>query len=358
LGVLCQTRGCGTPPLMVSLQSKYKLLDTLSVPSGPIPRTLHRCVLKAIESIPSVGFTGLATKASINVTTASCWEHNRKEYGTLAAINEIVSGAHMGITVPERDLNTLVEIGRVEYEPDQFGTYLFWACLDECMKLPIEELYSVSVVMVDEPGKSRAVTKGRACLKVILDVLNKICSSPLRHLKSSHSGMGKANHGWNFFNDLFQDPLEKISFDPETIEIKEELDNVFKSIIYKELWASSTDFTTATDYMNHNLARLVGTLWLQKLGIPKGLAAIALRCLTSRYVHFKASGPLVEFGEPVSGEIRRLKMVRGILMGDPLTKVILHIVNASIRHSGNVLPAKGGLVDDWQDRRFDPTSPE
>jgi hypothetical protein len=355
--VLCQTRGAATPPLVVTAESKVKLLRTLQIPSEKIAaKTIRRAVLMGMEEIPDVAYTGLATKANIGITTASCWEHNRKEYGTLQAINEIVASADLGVAVPTRDLDTLQVNGTMDYDAKDFGTYLFWACLDTCMKTPLEDLYSVSVVMVDEPGKSRAVTKGRACLKVILDVLNKICSAPLKHLRSSRSGMAKANHGWNFFQDLFTGELGDIVFDIDHTDYDTTLEDVtFKTHFYKPVFISSTDYTTATDYMNQKMAYLIADLWMTKLGIPKGLKRMALQCCTPRWVYFKGAGPLEEIGEPVEGQIRRVRMVRGILMGDPLTKVILHLTNIGVRKASTILPALGGRTSDWSHMRYDPT---
>jgi hypothetical protein len=68
--------------------------------------------------------------------------------------------------------------------------------------MPPDKRKEAFLVIVDEPGKDRAITKAHACVKVVLDFVNKICAIPLeRGFDSSHSGMRLANHAWNLFKD-------------------------------------------------------------------------------------------------------------------------------------------------------------
>jgi hypothetical protein len=68
-------------------------------------------------------------------------------------------------------------------------------------------------------------------------------------------------------------------------------------------------------------------------GIPKGLRKIVRTLFTPRFVEFHGTGVFSEIGEPVSGTLRRVVMTRGVMMGDPLTKVLLHLVNLGVRES-------------------------
>jgi hypothetical protein len=332
--VMQQTRGAATPPLVVSLKSKVKLLTTLTTPPDLVILPLVReCIDRIFEKIPDVAFTGLATKARINVTTASCWEKTRSEDGTISAINDILVGAEIGVEVPIRDLQTLKIIGGMKYTPENLGTFVFWSCLDECMKTPLSELFDVSVVMVDEPGKSRAVTKGRAALKVIFDVVHHICASPMRHIDSSQSGMEKSNHGWNFFQDLFQG-MRKETFHIHHVERERYAGFDYVREVYDDVFAVSTDYSNATDHVDHNLARLIATSWMTKCGIPRGLRSLILRGIGSRKIVFKANGCLNTIGDVYEGDLRHVVSSRGILMGDPMTKIILHFINMIARECG------------------------
>jgi hypothetical protein len=332
--VMQQTRGAATPPLVVSLKSKVKLLETLTTPPQlKILPLVKECIDRIFGKIPDVAFTGLATKARINVTTASCWEKTRKEDGTLSAINDLMVGAHIGAEVPVRDLETLKILGTMKYCKEDLGAYVFWACLDVCMKTPLTELYDVSVVMVDEPGKSRAVTKGRAALKVIFDVVHHICASPMRYIDSSQSGMEKSNHGWNFFQDLFKGMREEI-FHIHHVERETYAGFEYIREVFDTVFAVSTDYSNATDYAEHDLSRLIADSWMTKCGIPRGLRALVLKGIGPRKIVFKANGCLNAIGDVYEGDLRYIISSRGILMGDPMTKIILHFINMIVRDAG------------------------
>jgi len=98
------------------------------------------------------------------------------------------------------------------------------------------------------------------------------------------------------------------------------------------LYVSSTDYVDATNAVSLRKARFIGTAWMKKCGIPPVLIGVVnATVFQPRYVYFTGLGPLKEIGEPCEENIRRVLLVRGIMMGDPLTKVVLHIINMSAR---------------------------
>jgi hypothetical protein len=338
VGTLVQTRGAGKPPAIVTLKSKCDLLETLSTPAEPLSKEAIAVIREnlnyRLSKIPDHAFTGIKTKASVIVTSSACYEASRKEGGTLEAINEIVMGANLGLRVNIRDLETGEITSRESLDSLGIGTYIFYACLEQVLEMDIDSLRETKVVVVNEPGKARGVTKGRACLKIVLNVVNKICSEPLRKgVQSSNSGMGKASHGWNWFRDLFSEELSDIIFRPnyrEREDINPELFQIEEK--YQDAYFSSTDYSNATDHVHHEIADIIGTTWMLKCGIPKLLRTIVRKtCFRSRVILFDGTGPLEEFGSLVENRTRKLESKRGILMGDPLTKVILHFINIGVR---------------------------
>jgi len=280
LGVLSQTRGCGTPPPLVVLQSKVKFLTTISTrrpPEHPTYRAIRRAALeKIIGDLPQEAFTGLATKARVTVSTASSWEKTRKEGGTIEATRMILESLPIGEDVPIRNLHT----GEIErYKPpgafDSTGEVIFWLSLDHVLRTPLDLLRQAFLTVVKEPGKARSVTKARVCLKIVLDLVNKICSVPLeKGVRSSASGMGKANHGWNLFCRMMSDDLRGMVF---ALDSREE--NPYEGYIeridtFKDLFVGSTDYEEATDRLIHEVGSDLGGAWMQKCGIPHLLQAI------------------------------------------------------------------------------------
>jgi hypothetical protein len=331
--ILSQTRGMGKPPPIVILQSKIKFIKTVTSKSKVQKwhlRIIKEGLKRVVAKIPSHSFTGLSTKAAVNVTTRACKEYTRQEGGSLQGVMNFTSLKQAGKRVPVRDLQT----GKILKETSDLGLgeYIFWSCLDTVLKTRPQKLYEVELIVLSEPGKARSITKATYCLKVVLDVVNKLCSWPLgRGIPSSKSGMKKSHHPWNLFRRFYQNPLKEHLFRVKKTSKIETEGYTDKKITYKRLYASSTDYRTATDYFEHKIARTIARYWMIQCGIPAVLRGIVLRSYSPRKVYFKAPGPLSTLGEFYSKEYRVITTSRGILMGDPLTKVILHLLNASVR---------------------------
>jgi len=346
LGVIVQTRGCGTPPPLVVLKAKAKFLSTIS--EEPVlsneKAVLTSLLLKSVISkMPDSAFTGLSTKAFINVTGSACFEEARKTGGTAEEIRKYVCDGTVGRKVKIFDLNDpSVNIEYKRLDEITHGEYIFWRCLEEVLATPPEMLRQASLVVIREPAKARMVTKARAALKVILDVVNGICSYPLKKgLDSSTSGMGKSHHGWNFFKEFFNS-WKDLTFEPDKVRREGGISGpeIIESVIFKDVFVSFTDYEEATDRMAHvSYARPAAELWMRKCGIPKILRGIVHEtCFKPRTIFFSATGVLEKFGRHCGprNEDRCITLRQGVLMGDPLTKVLLHLLNAGARESSRV----------------------
>jgi len=342
-GILSQTRGAGTPPPLVLLQSKSKFLLTISAAGPPLTPTQRGLMTAALSEVlnelPKEAFTGLATKARVTVTTSSSWEKTRREGGTVEAVREIITSTDPCHQVPVRNLETgEVESWKSIRDFDSIGEFVFWSCLDHTLRTPLEELKLAFLTMIKEPGKARTVTKARACLKVVLDLVNKLCSEPLKKgIKSSTSGMGASNHGWNLFNRLHEADQEETVFSLLSREETAYEGYVERTDTFRHLYMVSTDYEEATDRMDHAVAACLGGAWMRKCGIPTLLRAIVHKtCFTGRMVLFQATGALKNHGTQTAYPgINCVRLCQGVLMGDPLTKPILHLVNVVSRKLGS-----------------------
>jgi hypothetical protein len=343
VGLLSQTRGCGTPPPLVVLQSKMKFLQTVTAPAPPRDpdsiAVLRAGLRKILSDLPDQAFTGLSTKSRITVTTSASWENTRKEGGTIEHISELVYAGSIGVKVPIRCLETGT-VTKWEGIPTlNTGEYIFWRCLDVVLCTPPEDLKRAFVTVVKEPGKGRTVTKASAALKIVLDLVSRLCAEPLKKgIASSQSGMGKSHHGWNFFLSLMTLEKREELFKVEKRDQREFAEYIERLDIYADLFVSSTDYKTATDFLHHDVAREAGDGWMRKCGIPPILRGVVnMTCYTGRDIYFTGTGPLASFGEEASDfgqNVRKVRLVRGVLMGDPLTKVVLHMVNILSRTIG------------------------
>jgi hypothetical protein len=251
------------------------------------------------------------------------------------AIREIVTMADQ-FPVPIRDLYTGKIVDQFEMtSPEDIGTYVFWACLDRVISTPLDELRRASLVMVHEPGKARVVTKGVAALKIVLDTVSKMVSYPLTKLPSSAGGMGKSSHGWNLFKDFFSKEFENIMFRETSRKVSRTSEDTAEFVrSYAPRFASSTDYRNATDFLRHEVAAIIGDAWMTRCGIPPLLKGIVAAISNSpRKIYFSDQPALKSIGE--EDEYGRfVLLLRGVLMGDPLTKPILHLVNIGIRQLG------------------------
>jgi hypothetical protein len=353
-GIMIQTRGCGTPPPIVSLRSKIKFLKSTSTAPEPLKRSqLHvvDIVLRGIlQDIPDHVFTGLTTKAGVNPTTSACFENLREEGGTSEHVRTIVREGKLGRRIKMINLDTGDHVDFKTLEEVGIGSYIFWRCLEEVMSMPPEVLREAIVVMINEPGKSRTVTKAHAALKVILDAINGICSYPLRKgVESSSSGMGKSHHGWNAFTSFYEEKdIRELIF-----TIKSKISKPFTIGVdeveyqYERCWTSFTDFSEATDKSDHKINSYVAEKWMQKCGIPIILRGIVHEtCFKPRKIFYHATGILEDLGEydPLKG-MHFIILRRGILMGDPLTKVCLHLTNKIARDTAKILSATDKTLD-------------
>jgi len=331
----------------VTLKSKEKFLRTTGEEPKPIPLETIQFIRQTTQSLigemPDHAFTGLLTKAAVRVATSACFESTREDGGTIETVRNLTDEGPFGRAVNLIDLNTGKAVGKpMKLGELTEGEYVFWRCLEEVLSTPLEHLKEASLVMIREPGKARTVTKARACLKVVLDVINHVCSYPLREgLSSSSSGMGKSHHGWNFFKS-FYGAWRSVTFDEISRRASEPVGESFSETrTYRDLFVSCTDYEEATDHLRHDVAAAVADLWMRKCGIPRVLMGVVhATCFSPRTIFFSASGGTKNFGEPsptLDNPMRR-KMVlrRGVLMGDPLTKVVLHLINAGVRRVGDV----------------------
>ena len=333
IAVLSQTRGAGMPPPLLLLQSKVKFIKTVTEEPEPLTLTERGLIRAAfdslIETFEGSEFTGLKTKARISVTAAACWEKTRHDNGTISAINDIVKNGAQGVPVEKIDLDTGQPDGRIYYIEATAGEYIFWACLREVLSLDPSEVSDAFLAIVSDPGKARSITKARACLKIVLDMTSKICTWPLKKIPSSKSGVGMEAHGWNLYNDFFTDRMRDIVFDvAESQRGSEYEDHTDVIETLRPAFVAFMDYNEATDHMLHEVARILVEPWMTLCGIPRLLKSIVLKtCYRERDIYFKAEGLLSKFGEPVGDNTNKVRLRRGVMMGDPMTKLALHLVN-------------------------------
>jgi len=275
------------------------------------------------------------------VTGSACFEQGRKTGGTAEHIRSFVWEGKIGRPARIVNLEGSPKIERMAQLDDLTeGEYIFWRSLEEVLSMNIDKLKVASMVMIKEPAKPRVVTKARASLKIVLDVISGICSAPLKKVASSASGMGRAHHGWNFFKEFYTS-WRKTAFqisERESDRVNGEDGPIYVTDYFENFYVSMTDYSEATDRMLHRtVAEPMADLWMRKCGIPKLLRGIVhATCFGPRTIFFRATAAMEKIGEKFDDKYNKVVLRRGVLMGDPLTKVILHLTNIGVRETGNL----------------------
>nr|WPR16637.1 MAG: RNA-dependent RNA polymerase [Dracophyllum associated narna-like virus 5] len=314
VATLSQTRASGVPPRLVYLKTLEKIKRILVEPQDPRiyedvagiisagVDDIHANVLDKLgsETNRETFWSNCLGKAKISLSDSGEFFTNSNDGGKLEAARRVLS---TNKSIPKRDLVTGHIVGTLNPKVDPAGECLFyWACEqfsdDElCYE---RNLMSVRISLVAELGKYRGITVSHLAHAVLLHVLSHVLLEYLRVIPSSESGVGAANHAWNYFKRLsHKNPNANFLFGNE------------------EVYLFSTDWEQATDYCDHTVAQAMINRLCYNLGIPSWYRQTAMFAL--------CAPRQVEFIDPGGRTLECFFTSRGELMGDPVVKVILHL---------------------------------
>jgi len=313
VSLMIQTRGCGTPPPHVFLKTFRKFRETVTTPSPPPKREVAskiafatKVVYERIVLRPGVGRNlpieiGKAlTKAKISLSDSAELETPHNEGGKYEAFrkyNQSISGKPVYMVDLENGQETKELIPD---ELDYMGTRVFHHAFNEAINGRITDLMTVRTHGVSEPGKVREITVSHLLHAVLLHPISHILCDILALVPSSATGMKAANHAFEFYKRLN-------NHNPNGSFILNEDD----------IWVLSTDLETATDYANPYIVRVILQVLLGKhcLGIPSLYKTLVLSLLTE---------PRLIIDTSTNEEFWT---TRGCLMGDPVTKPVMHLLH-------------------------------
>jgi hypothetical protein len=287
LACICQTRATG---LAGADQMKETVEEFISLVTEEVEYNPNELLSQCIEDVTSALARqlnyGLNPNFRISMSTSACTESRKSNEGKFGFMKELVRQA--GVVVPPLR----------EGIPGTLGNWL-WpesiALMDSCQP----NLSRVNVVAIRENGKSRVVTTGSFWKEIALQPLSHLTLEIIKILPHLSSGLKAGRLGWR--------SIEKVRYDYNGIS---NLNWIFEV----PTWRYTTDWKNATDGPSPEMAwDLTGRL-LKKIGIPEEYL-LAIR----RYW----LGPKSLF---VNNTFRGF-LVRGIPMGDPLTKTNLNLAH-------------------------------
>jgi len=316
---LSQTRASGVPPRSVYSKTLNKIRDILQETPSPETYSLFRPFIRPsmdlmyAEVLSSLGgnenrdrfFESCVKAAKISLSDSAEFFSKSEDGGKLEAARLILKDLER---VDKIDLVTGIKSGYLVRSDSNQGEMLFmWACnmFHDRNKCYERNLMSVRISLVAELGKYRAITVSHLAHAVLLHVLSHVFLEFLRVIPSSESGVKAANHAWNFFKRLsHKNPSGNFIFDNEGFMF-------------------STDFEQATDFVDHDVGRSLLANLCRLFGIPKWYAETCTFAL--------CAPRQVEYLDPEGKTLEMFLTKRGMLMGDPVTKVILHVYHLVCR---------------------------
>nr|QHD64828.1 RdRp [Erysiphe necator associated narnavirus 5] len=308
---MSQTRASGVPPRSVYLKSLQKIKETLTEPPDKTRYNrvcnyvaegidcLHQEMVEAIgsESNSERFWARVISRAKISLSDSGEFFTSSESGGKLEAARKVLSKES---SIPELNLDNGQFTGRILTPEDSVGERLFhWACntFRDRKTIYDRNVMSVRISLVAELGKYRAITVSHLAHAILLHVLSHVLLEYISEVPSSRSGIGAANHAWNFFKRLsHKNPAGNFIFE-------------------KDVYLFSTDWEEATDWLDHLISQLIVNRLCNNVGVPTWYRQTAVFALCAPRQVEEMDGDNI---------LQCYYTTRGELMGDPVTKVILH----------------------------------
>jgi hypothetical protein len=213
--------------------------------------------------------------------------------------------------------------------------YLFWVALQICLEwlskdYPpyqnlrrdlhgkeqwVEDFDKMTIVHISEPGKERNLTKSSSLLAWVLTVCSKVSQSVLSQAQDHRAGLVLSAQDWMHQRRVSAESFESyFIYDPET------------GLRLGNIWNGFQDWKESTDHIPRQVGATALSAWLQYIGFPKWYALIIIKLMLMNYeVTEVTSTKWVDDSVTIKKYIGRC--TEGFMMGNPLTKTILHLMH-------------------------------
>jgi len=285
VAMICQTRATGLAGPGMMKESVDEFLQNVTVKGEFKPNELLRkCIDEVTTDLAEAIAVGTNPEFKISMSTSACAEMPRRKEGKFGFLRELV-----------RDLD--IEVPPLsEGVPGSIGNVVWPLAKEMLLNFP-EDVMKVNVCAIRENGKARIVTSGSFWKDALLQPFSHITIHLIKVFSNLRSGLKAGRLGWRY--------IEKIWFGR---------DSPYNWIIKEGASIFSTDWGKATDKPTPEMGwEVVGSL-LRKTGLdPESMAFVKDYWLGPKRLY-------------VDGKYRG-DLVRGIPMGDPLTKTCLSLAH-------------------------------
>jgi hypothetical protein len=251
--------------------------------------------------------------------------------------------------LPVRDLDNheiikYIDIGTFDTDVESWSRPIFWASYQivlnfwirkgkwdpsDYFRLPLgeaeyeEDILLAKILHISEPAKERNLTKSKATYAWFLTPAGKLCQSILAKLPEHRAGLEMAAHDWMHTRRISGESEESgFIYDPVTGKLQDDIVHSFKD------WTESTDYIGKQVGITHLRALMDFVAFPAKykelvcrlIMAPLPVEEIVLRKAGA----FSSDNYIEQYSTKWNGAIRE-----GFMMGNPITKTILHLVHVS-----------------------------
>jgi hypothetical protein len=181
------------------------------------------------------------------------------------------------------------------------------------------KLMDAKILHISEPSKERNLTKSHACLAWLLTPAAKMLQTALAFIPEHAAGLMESSHDWRHLKRISSESEESwFLHDPKTGKPVPGYSHIFK------------DWTESTDYIGKHVGYIHCKALMDYVAFPQCYKQLVLKTIVepqpvTEVVHFRNYESLEEENPIVwKGFIRD-----GFMMGNPLTKPILHSVHCT-----------------------------
>jgi hypothetical protein len=262
--------------------------------------------------------------------------------------------------IPVRDLDThgILEYISLtndrEFDSEQTSRFLFWIAyqlfinhwarkgqwdktevidLMDGAQIYAPSIMNAKIVHISEPGKERNLTKSHAALAWFLTPGAKLCQGVLAMLPEHRAGLLESGHEWRHQKRISALSDESgFIYDSRTGKTHREIRHVFKD------WTESTDFICKFVGYAHLRA------FLDYVDFPRSYKRLILKTIVEEQPVEEVVSRRVMNDEEIVDPIKWKGSIReGFMMGNPMTKPILHLVHESERAVATLFLTRRGL---------------
>jgi len=207
------------------------------------------------------------------------------------------------------------------YKEDK-DNFVFTELFDRGKPFEYDKFLDARIIHVSEPQKERNLTTCSLVYNTLLTPAGKLGQYALAQCREHRTGLISSSHDWSHLKRLSIESKEDVSFvyDLDSGKIQDNVVHVFK------------DWTESTDFISKQVGYLHLRWFLEYIGFPSAYKKIVLATVV-------APQPVTEVFYSLQEEIEGEKVFEpikwkgsineGFMMGNPVTKLILHSLHCS-----------------------------